>query len=132
MLCVLARVTSSTFGIGRQLDATARRAYRAGLTQSMGAFHDYLRDARLSDALYDEVTLALVGPFRSLPVLTIFGERNDPLGFQPQWKRLFPDSQQTTIRDGNPFPMCDDPDVVAQTIRSWYRDRLLRSTETGL
>jgi haloalkane dehalogenase len=129
---VLARVTSSTFGIGRQLDATARRAYRAGLTQSMGAFHDYLRDARLSDALYDEVTLALVGPFRSLPVLTIFGERNDPLGFQPQWKRLFPDSQQTTIRNGNHFPMCDDPDVVAQTIRSWYRDRLPRSTETRL
>jgi pimeloyl-ACP methyl ester carboxylesterase len=98
----------------------------------MGAFHDYLRDARRSDALDEEVTRALVGPFRSLPVLTIFGERNDPLGFQPQWKRLFPGSQQATIRHGDHFPMCDDPDFVARTIRSWYRDRLPRSTETRL
>src|SRR5437763_1408305 len=36
---LLARVTSTTFGVGRHLDAASRRAYRAGLTRSMGAFH---------------------------------------------------------------------------------------------
>src|SRR5207248_93993 len=80
---------SSGFGVGRHLDARSRVAYREGLARSMGAFHDYLRDARFSDAIYDEVARALTGPFRSLPLLTIFGERNDPLGFQPQWKQFF-------------------------------------------
>jgi pimeloyl-ACP methyl ester carboxylesterase len=127
---LLARVTSTTFGVGRHLDATSRRAYRAGLARSMGAFHDYLREARFSDDIYDEVTRALIGPFRRLPVLTIFGERNDPLGLQPQWKRVFPNIQQTTIRNGNHFPMCDDPDFVAQTIRSWHHGELPRSMET--
>lgn len=121
---LLARVTSTTFGVGRHLDDDSRRAYRAGLTRSMGAFHDYLGRARFSDETYDEVTRALTGPFRSLPLLTIFGERNDPLGFQPQWKRLFPDAWQVVIPKGNHFPMCDDPDFVAETIRSWHHHSL--------
>jgi pimeloyl-ACP methyl ester carboxylesterase len=127
---LLARVTSTTFGVGRHLNATSRRAYRAGLARSMGAFHDYLRESRFSDDIYDEVRRALNGPLCRLPVLTVFGERNDPLGFQPQWKQLFPNSQQTTITNGNHFPMCDDPDFVAQTIRVWYHGWLPRSLET--
>jgi pimeloyl-ACP methyl ester carboxylesterase len=94
---VLARLTSTAFGVGRHLDETSRGAYRAGLAGSMGAFHDYLGEARFSDEIYNEVTRALTGPFRSLPLLTIFGQRNDPLGFQPQWKRLFPNCRQITI-----------------------------------
>ena len=62
------------------------------------------------------------GPFRRLPLLTIFGERNDPLGFQPQWKQLFPNSRQVTVPKGNHFPMCDDPDLVADAIRAWHHD----------
>jgi haloalkane dehalogenase len=127
---LLARVTATAFGVGRHLDETSRRAYRAGLERSMGAFHDYLGEARFSDEIYDEVTRALSGPFRRLPVLTIFGERNDPLGFQPQWKRLFPDSRQITIPKGNHFPMCDDPNLVTDAIRAWHHDVLGDSMET--
>lgn len=119
---LLSRITSTSFGVGRHLDARSRVAYRNGLALGMGAFHDYLRDARFSDAIYDEVTRALTGPFRSLPLLTIFGERNDPLGFQPQWKRLFPSAQQKVIPKGNHFPMCDDPAGVADQIRAWHRN----------
>jgi pimeloyl-ACP methyl ester carboxylesterase len=119
---LLSRITSTNFGVGRHLDARSRLAYREGLALSMGAFHDYLHDARFSDAIYDEVTRALTGPFRSLPLLTIFGERNDPLGFQPQWKRLFPSAQQSVIPKGNHFPMCDDPCGVADQIRVWHRN----------
>jgi pimeloyl-ACP methyl ester carboxylesterase len=121
---VLARVTSTAFGVGRHLDENSRRAYRAGLARSMGAFHDYLGEARFSDAIYDEVTRALTGPFRRLPLLTIFGQRNDPLGFQPQWKRLFPSSRQITIPKGNHFPMCDAPDLVTDAIRAWHHELL--------
>jgi haloalkane dehalogenase len=126
---LLARVTATVFGVGRHLDESSRRAYRAGLERSMGAFHDYLRDARFSAPLYDEVQRALTRTFRHLPLLTIFGERNDPLGFQPQWKRLFPDSRQIVVPKGNHFPMCDDPDLVADAIRRWYRDMPGRSTD---
>jgi pimeloyl-ACP methyl ester carboxylesterase len=121
---ILPRITASAFGVGRHLDAASRRAYREGFERTIAAFHDYLGEARSSDALYEDVTAALTGPFRRLPLLTIFGERNDPLGFQPQWKRLFPDVKQVVIRKGHHFPMCDDPAFVADTIRTWHRDRL--------
>ncbi len=117
----LARLTATSFGVGRQLDDASRLAYRAGLQESMRAFHDYLHDARDSD-LYEEVTRGLTGPLTHLPVLTIFGERNDPLGFQPRWKALFPAARQRVIPKGNHFPMCDAPDVVAAEIRRWHRE----------
>ncbi len=121
---LLAHVSTTAFGVGRHLDEASRGAYREGLARSIGAFHDYLGQARFSDQIYDEVTRALTGPFRRLPLLTIFGERNDPLGFQPQWKRLFPDARQVVIPKGNHFPMCDDPAFVSGTIRAWHHEVL--------
>jgi pimeloyl-ACP methyl ester carboxylesterase len=121
----LPRIASSSFGIGRHLDQPSREAYRAGMQgQRLRAFHCYLRDARNNDAMYEQVAGALGGPFRSLPLLTVFGERNDPLGFQPRWKALFPDAVQVVVAKGNHYPMCDDPDLVARTISSWHRQRV--------
>jgi haloalkane dehalogenase len=119
---LLAGVTATAFGVGRHLDERSRRAYRAGIAQGLGSFHDYMRDARVSDPIYDEITRAVVGPFQRLPLLTIFGQHNDPLGFQPQWKQRFPNVRQIVIPKGNHFPMCDAPDVVATEIRAWHRE----------
>ncbi len=117
----LPRLTSTAFGIGRHLDDESKAAFRAGLIQTRGAFHDYLRDA-LDSPVYDDVAQALEGPLSTVPLMTIFGERNDPLGFQPQWKALFPAARQVVVSKGNHFPMCDDPDLVAAAIRQWHRD----------
>jgi len=117
---VLPRITSTTFGVGRHLDARSREAYRIGIARAIGAFHEYLRDARDS-TIYKELDRAFAGPLGQLPLLTIFGERNDPLGFQPRWKALFPAAQQMVIPKGNHFPMCDDPRGVATAIREWHR-----------
>jgi len=117
---VLPRITSSAFGVGRHLDARSREAYRIGIARGIGAFHTYLRDARDSP-IYEELDRAFAGPLGQLPLLTIFGERNDPLGFQPRWKTLFPSAQQMVIPKGNHFPMCDDPRGVAKAIGEWYR-----------
>jgi hypothetical protein len=57
-------------------------------------------------------------------LLTIFGERNDPLGFQPRWKQLFGDADQVVVSKGNHFPMCDDPELVATSIRKLHRNRV--------
>lgn len=119
------RITTTKFGIGRHMNGPSRQAFRAGIDrQARRAFHHYLRDARNCDALYDDVERALSGPFKGLPLITIFGERNDPLGFQPRWKALFPGAPQFVVARGNHFPMCDDPDLVANTIRSWHRERV--------
>jgi len=123
---VLPRLTATAFGVGRHLDGASRRAYRAGLHRSIGTFHDYLRDARRADALYEEIASGFDGPLGRLPLLTIFGERNDPLGFQPKWRARFPRARQVVVPKGNHFPMCDDPDLVAHAIRAWHDDFLAR------
>lgn len=55
------------------------------------------------------------------PLLTIFGQFNDPLRFQPRWKELFPTARQLQVRRGNHFPMCDDPDLVAGALTSFVQ-----------
>jgi pimeloyl-ACP methyl ester carboxylesterase len=122
---ILPRITSTAFGVGRHLDASSRKAFYDGIgREGVRAFHGYMRDARKSDAIYAQLDRALTGPFRTLPLLTIFGERNDPLGFQPHWKQLFPDARQVVVTKGNHFPMCDDPDLMARSIREWHRERV--------
>jgi haloalkane dehalogenase len=119
------RITATAFGAARRMDADSRRALRAGIgRQGIRAFHSYMRDALKCDDLYEQIEDALAGPLHNVPALTIFGEYNDPLGFQPLWKRRFPDADQVIVRRGNHFPMCDDPNLVASTIRSWHRDHI--------
>lgn len=116
------RISATSFGVGRHLDPRSRQAFLAGMgTRGRRAFHNYLRDARVCDALYERAMAALLGPLANTPVLTIFGEHNDPFGFQPRWKDLFPNAPQAVVKGGNHFPMCDAPDFVADTIRHWHR-----------
>ena len=119
----LAKITSTAFGIGKHMDERSRNAFYAGTgRQGVRAFHSYLRDARQSAGIYLDLKRALTGVFKDLPLMTIFGEHNDPLGFQPRWKELFPDVQQVVVAKGNHFPMCDDPDLVASSIRTFVEE----------
>ena len=122
---LIARVSASNFGAGRHLDGPSRAAFRAGIGPiGLRTFHRYMRDARQAESIYNRAGAALAGPFATLPLLTIFGQRNDPFGFQQRWKRMFPDARQVVVPKGNHFPMCDDPALVAQAIRSWHRERV--------
>jgi pimeloyl-ACP methyl ester carboxylesterase len=114
-------IGSSSFGAGRHLDAASRRAFRKGSAAgARAAFHYYMRSALHSAALYRGIHAALTGPLATMPVLTIFGEHNDPFGFQRRWKALFPHASQVVVPGGHHFPMCDDPELVSDAIRSWY------------
>ncbi|HYL58083.1 MAG TPA: alpha/beta fold hydrolase [Candidatus Acidoferrales bacterium] len=125
MTGLLAQVAGSSFGVGRHLDARSRAAFRAGIGRDgLRTFHQYMHDARRADSIYRQTGAALAGPFKSLPLITIFGERNDPLGFQPRWKQLYPELRQIVVPKGNHFPMCDAPDLVADSIREWHRERV--------
>lgn len=115
------RLSATSFGVGRHMDEESRRTFLAGMgPERVRAFHRYLEDARKCDHIFASAERALRGPFQRLPLITIFGERNDPFGFQPRWKALFPQARQVVVAGGNHFPMCDDPDLVAESIRSWH------------
>ena len=119
---LLPRVSSSSFGAGRHWTEAQRRAYRRGLDAgAVRAWHRYLGDAARGDDLYDRVARVLGGPLADRPLLTVFGERNDPLHFQPRWRALFPNAVQRVVPRGNHYPMADDPASVAGWIRAWHR-----------
>jgi pimeloyl-ACP methyl ester carboxylesterase len=117
---ILARITSTSFGVGRHFSRADRAVFRAGIdAPARRAWHAYFRDARRARALYAEVDAALRGSLADRPLLTIFGQFNDPLRFQPRWKALFPTAHQLKVRRGNHFPMCDDPDLVASALKAF-------------
>jgi haloalkane dehalogenase len=121
----LPRIASTSFGVGRHLDERGRAAFLAGAgTLCRRAFHDYIRDTRHCDHLYADVSHTLTTRLTDLPLLTIFGERNDPFGFQRHWKKLFPGARQEVVAGGNHFPMCDAPDLCARVIREWHREHV--------
>jgi pimeloyl-ACP methyl ester carboxylesterase len=64
------------------------------------------------------------------PILTVFGQRNDPLHFQPRWRAVGSDVEQVVIPGGYHFPMCDAPQAVANAITDWAERRVhLRSEQ---
>lgn len=118
----LPRLTSSSFGVGRHWSRADRAVFRAGIDASARrAWHAYFKDARGAPALYAEIGTALRASLADRPALTVFGQFNDPLRFQPRWKALFPAARQLKVSRGNHFPMCDDPDFVAEALRSFVQ-----------
>jgi haloalkane dehalogenase len=116
----LPRLTSTAFGGGRHWSREDLTIFRADLDPSARrAWHRYFRDARDADDVYAELESGLRGPLAGRPLLTIFGQFNDPLRFQRTWTALYPDARQIKVPHGNHFPMCDDPQLVASTVKSF-------------
>ena len=121
----LPRASATRFGVGRHWNRATRTTYRRGVRRPQRrSFHRYMNSARRHDYTSIDNTVRALA---ARPVLTIFGQRNDPLRFQPKWKARFPDAQQMTIAKGYHFPMCDNPTLVATTIDNWHRHEILRA-----
>ena len=118
---LMPRLTATKFGVGQHLDPVGRLAF-LGPTRDRRRrhpFHDLMHDAARARALLEGVESALRGPLADRPLLTIFGERNDPLHFQRRWRGLFPTAEQVVVPQGNHFPMCDAPDLFAEVVCGW-------------
>lgn len=119
----LPRATATRFGVARHWDRATRTAFRLGTRRAQRrAFHEFMASARRHD--YTRIDAA-VAELSDRPALTIFGQRNDPLRFQPKWNDRFPAATQTTVAKGYHFPMCDNPELVATTIRDWHTRAVL-------
>jgi haloalkane dehalogenase len=121
----VARLSASSFGAGRHWTRDDRRVFLAGLDRSARSnTHRYLNALRREDDLLRRVEAALHGDLAGLPLLTVFGSRNDPFGFGKRWKQLFPHAEQHIIPGGNHYPMGDDPEAVAEWIRRWHAEHV--------
>lgn len=119
---LFARFSSSSVGVGRHLDADERAAFlvpwsrRSTRQASMAA----LRSVRGIDPWLEDIEEALTTTLRELPVLTVYGARNDPFGWQRRVESMMPRNQHLRVEGGNHFPFADAPDEVAQAIDSWW------------
>ena len=129
----LPRLTSTTFGVGRHWNRQLRKTFLSALDhRGRRSFHHYMRSVTRFD--FDRVDAAR-DAYRSLPAVTVFGERNDYLGFQAKWTEALDDLEQIEIPKGNHFPMCDAPATVSQAIRTRFgpaaRIERVRSARLG-
>lgn len=120
------KLTSGKLGIGRHLDARARQAFLGGFRDRAARhrFHDMMSAVRNETDYLAQVEEALSSTLSEKPALTIYGEKNDPFGFQEKFAEHLTDVEEMVIPDGNHFPMADDPRAVAERIASWYEEKL--------
>lgn len=118
---LMARMSSSRFGVGRHFSGEQKQAFLGMFRRkaSRRRFHTLMASA-LRDVDYLAEVEAGLSALSEKPALTIFGKRNDPFGFQERWFTHFPDAEQMVIPGGYHFPMCDEPDGVAERIASWH------------
>jgi haloalkane dehalogenase len=118
----LPRATSSRFGVGQHLSDEAKLAF-VGPFADRGPrrrFHDLMGSVLEELEYLHSLEMALQSTLNELPVLTVYGERNDPFGFQARFKEIFPDAKELVIHSGNHFPMCDDPDGFSTRLMEWH------------
>lgn len=125
------RLTSTRFGVGRHLSAAGRVAFLGPFADRAvrRRFHTLMTSTLADPDLTDGVAQAARTTLNGLPVLTIFGERNDPFGFQERHAATFPDHHGVVVAGGNHFPMMDDPDLFAASVRDWHASRVSRPVD---
>ena len=124
---LLPAMSSTRFGVGRRLSPAGKRAFRGPFQDRarLRRFHRLMRAAVTSPEFMAMIEATTRDEINDLPVLTIFGARNDPWRFQRRHAEVFPDHEGHTIAKGYHFPMMDEPDLFAQLIRDWITRRVL-------
>ena len=129
---ILARVTSSSYGVGRHLTKADRRGFRGpwhtrsfrrATLQVLGGVLD-------ADGIMTDIERSLPAALGALPVLTLFGRRNDPYGWQERFHAMFPRAAVVGIASGRHFPFNDDPLAYCDAIRSWWAEQVATADRT--
>ena len=123
---VVALFTASSYGVGRKMSKADRLAF-LGPWRSVGsrrATQQILAGVLRIDPVMADVEQSLQASFAGLPVLTLFGRKNDRYGWQDRFRRIFPRAAAAGIADGRHFPFNDDPDAYSAAISAWWAEKV--------
>ena len=123
---VVARFAASRYGAGRRMSKADRRAF-LGPWRSRGsrrATRQVLAALLRSDPVMATVEQSLQTRLAGVPVLTLFGRKNDPYGWQARFGQIFPCATAVGIADGHHFPFNDDPDAYSAEILAWWTEKV--------
>jgi haloalkane dehalogenase len=119
---VAALFTASRYGVGRHMSEADRRAFLGPWRsrRSRRATQNILAGVLRIDPMMAEVEQSLRTALAGLPVLTLFGHKNDRYGWQDRFQQIFPHATAAGINDGHHFPFNDDPDAYSAAISAWW------------
>lgn len=119
---LIPRLTATSGGIGRHLDQDARAAFLEPYRQHgpRRRFHTLMGSPLAELEYLADLERALRNTLSDQPALTIYGQYNDPFGFQARFKQLFPHAEEMVVPRGNHFPMADDPSGFAARVKRWH------------
>ena len=121
-LNLLIGFTATSYGVGRRLTKPARAAFKGPWRsrEVRRTTQQVLAGAGRIDPLMAELERGLSTTLADLPVLTLFGRKNDPYGWQQRFGAMFHNVTAAGIEDGNHFPFNDDPDGYSEAITDWW------------
>jgi len=119
---VAARFTASRYGVGRKMSKADRRSFLGPRRSrsSRRATQQILAGLLRIDPVMATVERSLGTRLADLPVLTLFGRKNDPYGWQARFQQIFLQATAAGIDDGHHFPFNDDPDAYSIAISAWW------------
>jgi len=122
----LIRMAATRFGVGRHLSRAGKKAFRGPYRDRSRRrrIHVLMRSVLNSPEHFNQIEEATSLELNDRPVLTIFGQYNDPWGFQDRHAATFPNHEGILVPKGYHFPMTVDPDLYAATIRDWWQRRV--------
>ena len=123
---VAARFTASRYGVGRKMSKADRRSFLGPWRSrsSRRATQQILAGLLRIDPVMATVERSLATRLADLPVLTLFGRKNDPYGWQARFGQIFPRATAAGIADGHHFPFNDDPDAYSAEILAWWTEKV--------
>lgn len=118
--------TASRYGVGRNMTRADRRIFLAAWRSrgSRQATQQILAGVLRIDPLMNGLEQSLRTNLADLPVLTLFGRKNDPYGWQSRFQQIFPRATAAGIDDGHHFPFNDNPDAYAGAINAWWVEKV--------
>src|SRR2546422_778712 len=122
----LARLTATPCGVGRHLSRADRRAFLGPWRSrpARRASQQVLAELIRIDPLMSELELELKTKLADVPVLTLFGGKDDPLGWLRRFGLMFRNVTAVRIEGGHHFPFNDDPDRYAAAIGDWWAKKV--------
>ena len=124
----LPRMAASKFGVGSRLSRAGKKAFRGPYRDRdrRRRIHDLMGSALNSGEHFERIEEATNSTLNNRPVLTIFGQYNDPWKFQQRHAATFPNHEGLVVPKGYHFPMTVDPNLYADTIRDWWQRRVAK------